>query len=69
MSDDNLRCPFCGSPYVRDPSPKANVVTTSRLPNNNPPRFQVRCRSCGARGPKKGSEPSAEGAWSVAEPS
>jgi len=60
---DDLDCPACGAQFIEDPHPKLHASTIMSLPNNNPSRFQCRCRGCGVRGPKKDSREDAKAEW------
>lgn len=65
--EEDLDCPACGAQYIDDPHPKLHASTTVKLPNNNPARFQCRCRGCGTRGPKKSDRDEAIAEWAKLE--
>lgn len=65
--EENLACPACDALFVEDPHAKLSAATVVKLPNNNPPRFQCRCRRCGMRGPKKSERAEAIEQWAKLE--
>jgi len=62
-NDEDLACPTCDTQFIEDPHPKLNAATVVELPNNNPSRYQCRCRGCGTRGPKRDSRSEAISDW------
>jgi len=61
--EDDLACPTCGASFIEDPHPKLHASTLVKLPNNNPARYQCRCRGCGTRGPKRDARSAAKTDW------
>jgi len=63
IKKSDLDCPVCGASFIKDPHAKLHAATCVEMPKGSPPRFQCRCRGCGARGPKRPDRADAKDEW------